>query len=56
MAIYTGGVFFDKPNNVKYEHGTVMFVDLVSANYFNRFKALEYVCGDCDPLKFYFML
>lgn len=55
MVIYSGGVFFDKLNNVKYEQDTVMFVDNVKFEDFNRdwFEAFAYMCGDFGPLDFY---
>lgn len=43
---------------MKYERGTVMFIDYVKSKYFNRyrFEAFVHVCGNCGPLEFYFKL
>lgn len=48
-------MFLNKSNNVKYECGTVMFMNYVKPEYFNRdwFKAFVHVCGDFRPLEFY---
>lgn len=45
--VIQGGVSFDKSNNVKYEHGTMMFVDFVKPKCFNsdKLEAIVHVCG-----------
>lgn len=48
MPNHSGG-FFDKSNNVKYEHDTVMSLNYMKPSYLSRdlFEALSYVCRDC---------
>lgn len=55
IATFNWGIFLDESNNVKYKHGTMIFLDHVKPVHFNRdwFEAFAYVCKDYGALDFY---
>ncbi|KAL2498647.1 hypothetical protein Adt_24197 [Abeliophyllum distichum] len=56
LEVHHGGKFFNKPNNVVYEHGYVMFVDFVLPRHFTRGMLNKFcdACGCGGEMTFYY--